>query len=348
MGIFYKDCPHCATTHAASTDTCACGYMFNGKKLEEPHQVPEIVAQEEKLYAAYLAARLEQAAKEAEQAEIAVHTSHRSPLSIAQAEKATKALALAQANYDAQTAKTAEAIKMAEIAKTTLAIKHKSIDAERIQRQAEQAQHEAEKIKRIEEEQIQAENIRRAEEAKVQAEQSRQAEAARIQAENMRKAEQAKLHSEQLHQANQARRMAEKIKRTEEACVLTEQARRTEATRLEADKAKQAEHAAARTYLAAQTAKAEQALKTIQAGKINEQALAQGGGFKAAQAARAERIMLGPKECPNCTGMVAHNDNQCGCGYTFGLGENELPGLSLSPVEKNELFSFILNPLNPQ
>ena len=65
MGIFYKDCPHCATTHAAATDLCGCGYVFSGEKLGEPDLAPELVAQEEKLYEAYLAARLEQAILEA-------------------------------------------------------------------------------------------------------------------------------------------------------------------------------------------------------------------------------------------------------------------------------------------
>ena len=57
LGIFYKDCPHCATTHTAAADLCGCGYVFSGEKLDEPDLAPELAAQEEKLYEAYLAAR---------------------------------------------------------------------------------------------------------------------------------------------------------------------------------------------------------------------------------------------------------------------------------------------------
>ncbi len=416
MGIFYKDCPHCATTHAASTDMCGCGYLFNGEKLEEPHQVPALVAQEEKLYEAYLAARLEQAVVEAQQAQISARTGPKTPQSIAQAEEAVKetvkALAQAKVDFDTQTAKTAEAVKMAEIATTTLAIKQRSTgktvcavssasalpiqkthhsvaplekaekrahtpvkgkskkshatdphrlqakQADRARRQAEQARNEAEKVKRIEEERTEADATRKAEESKIQAEHLRQAERAReaekvkraeearVQTENTRKTEHAKLQVQQLRQAERARGAAEKIKRAEAAQILAEQARQTEEARMRAAKVKETEHAAARAYLTAQTAKAEQVLKTAQASKIREQALAQ-GGFKAAQAARAAQIMLSPKECPNCTGAVPHHRNQCGCGYTFTAGENELPGLSLSPTETKELFSSISNKSNP-
>ena len=414
MGIFYKDCPHCATTHAASTDMCGCGYAFNGEKLEEPHRVPGLVAQEEKLYEAYLAARLEQAVAEAQQAQIAIHTGYQTPQNIARAEETVKTLAQVKADFEAQAKKTAEAVKMAEIAKTTLAIKHRSAgktvravssvstlparkthhsaaplekagkrahtstkvrpkkpnttDPRRLQtkqveraraqagyvRQTEQARSEAEKVKRAEEERVRIENTRKIEQAKIQAEQLRQAERARdaeklkrtedarIQAEDARKLEQAKIQTEQLRLAEHARSTAEKIKRAEEAQILAKQARQAEEARIQADKVKQAEYAAARAYLSAQTAKAEQALKTAQADKIREQTLAQGGAFKAAQAAKAAQIMLNnAKECPNCTGMVPHHRNQCGCGYTFTSGENELPGLPLSPMETKELFSLI-------
>ncbi len=61
MGIFFKDCPQCTATHAATANECGCGYSFDPERLETPEARLELAAQEERLYEAYLAARLVQA-----------------------------------------------------------------------------------------------------------------------------------------------------------------------------------------------------------------------------------------------------------------------------------------------
>jgi hypothetical protein len=61
MGIFFKDCPQCTATHAATANECGCGYSFDPERLETPEARLELAAQEERLYEAYLAARLIQA-----------------------------------------------------------------------------------------------------------------------------------------------------------------------------------------------------------------------------------------------------------------------------------------------
>lgn len=61
MGIFFKDCPQCTATHAATSNQCGCGYSFDPERLESPEARLELAAQEERLYEAYLAARLVQA-----------------------------------------------------------------------------------------------------------------------------------------------------------------------------------------------------------------------------------------------------------------------------------------------
>lgn len=61
MGIFFKDCPQCTTTHAATANQCGCGYSFDPERLESPEARLELAAQEERLYEAYLTARVVQA-----------------------------------------------------------------------------------------------------------------------------------------------------------------------------------------------------------------------------------------------------------------------------------------------
>jgi hypothetical protein len=61
MGIFYKDCPQCASIHAATTVQCGCGYHFDPERVESDDARLELAVHEEQLYEAYLDARLSQA-----------------------------------------------------------------------------------------------------------------------------------------------------------------------------------------------------------------------------------------------------------------------------------------------
>lgn len=61
MGIFYKDCPQCASTHAATAAQCGCGYHFDPDLVESDDARLELAVHEEQLYEAYLDARLSQA-----------------------------------------------------------------------------------------------------------------------------------------------------------------------------------------------------------------------------------------------------------------------------------------------
>lgn len=61
MGIFYKDCPQCASTHAATAAQCGCGYHFDPDLVESDDARLDLAVHEEQLYEAYLDARLSQA-----------------------------------------------------------------------------------------------------------------------------------------------------------------------------------------------------------------------------------------------------------------------------------------------
>ncbi len=53
-------------------------------------------------------------------------------------------------------------------------------------------------------------------------------------------------------------------------------------------------------------------------------------GFRAEQAARAEKALAADcKECPNCTASVANTTSRCGCGFVFVTHNSDLPSLTL-------------------
>ncbi len=66
--IFLKDCPECAATIPAEALRCSCGYRFDSGRADTTVDGLELIAQEERLYRDYLAARVQQAAKELEHA----------------------------------------------------------------------------------------------------------------------------------------------------------------------------------------------------------------------------------------------------------------------------------------
>jgi hypothetical protein len=107
---------------------CGCGYVFHGEMLEEPDLAPELAAQEEKLYLAYLTARLEQSISDAENAKADANAD---PANSHKAERVLEMAAMveaARADLAAQTAKTNEAVRMAEIAKKQRSIKVRATD----------------------------------------------------------------------------------------------------------------------------------------------------------------------------------------------------------------------------
>jgi Uncharacterised protein family UPF0547 len=65
LSIFSKTCPECAAVNPAGATNCACGYSFDVDGTNGSRNTLELVAQEERLYLDYLAARVKQAAEAA-------------------------------------------------------------------------------------------------------------------------------------------------------------------------------------------------------------------------------------------------------------------------------------------
>jgi hypothetical protein len=72
LAIQHTDCPRCAATVATYITRCGCGFSFEGIEDTEPTQRLEALAEEERLYEDYLAARASQAIAEATEAERAM------------------------------------------------------------------------------------------------------------------------------------------------------------------------------------------------------------------------------------------------------------------------------------
>ncbi len=119
MSIFYKDCPQCTATHAANAIRCGCGYFFVPENEAGPELSPELRAQEEKLYEAYLAARRNQTAEALTAARVAAA---RVPGNAQAAEllaEAEAALNAAETELDTQKKKNSEARRLVEAAEAT-------------------------------------------------------------------------------------------------------------------------------------------------------------------------------------------------------------------------------------
>ena len=102
---------------------CGCGYVFHGDMLQEPDLAPELAAQDEKLYQAYLAARLEQCISDAENAKADAKADPGNTHKTERVRETTAMVDAARADLKAQTVKTANAVRLAEVAKTQRSIK---------------------------------------------------------------------------------------------------------------------------------------------------------------------------------------------------------------------------------
>jgi hypothetical protein len=281
---------------------CGCGYSFNEGELSFSKLSDEMLAEEEALYEEYLAARAEQAGKEAVVAKKI--TNGTSPLGQNHVEVDEKELnaKIAQAQLESQSDRVAAANKKAADAK-----------AKRKQKALAEAKRKAEKAKRRAKAKEKAKAAAMAQaKKKVDADikSSAKAEAkakARARADSARKAFKA------------ARKIKDKIQ--EKASTLF-QAR-------QAEKAKQLmQKKRVRKVVLKPIAKKEIPVEKVSVTAVQYQTTPEPSTFRATQAARAEKIK-NTKECPNCTAELSKKAESCKCGYTFESGASQMPSLSL-------------------
>ncbi len=102
VSIFTKDCPVCTAHHSLNAVRCRCGYCFEPNKLDGVTQELEVIAQEEKLFRDYLAARADQAEQAWRAAKAAAAID---PTRAAQVKSAEQAMLTARVELEAQNEK---------------------------------------------------------------------------------------------------------------------------------------------------------------------------------------------------------------------------------------------------
>ena len=367
MSIFYKDCPQCAATHAASAVRCSCGHFFVLESEAGPELSPELRAQEEKLYEAYLAARRDQTARAVETARAEASRAPGSAQAIRLLAEAEAALKAAQAELDIQMEKSAESRRLVEAARAAAVEPQTAMEtgidpspnkpAARSAKVRARSAHET--AARADKNEVAAAThaapapagIRAKTEkrAQVKAQKTARAALARTRAEELARSE-ADSRARQRAQNEEALRLAQaESERSAQAADVPAKAQRAAhenrgtPVQTQPEVAPLARHEMAeQAFRAAQAAKADHALVTA---KAEQRAASAGVGaaFRAAQSARAAQIVAtvraaDTKECPSCTASVALLAKACRCGFTFPAGSTELPVLTLSAVELAELF----------
>ncbi|GMQ92520.1 MAG: hypothetical protein BMS9Abin11_1853 [Gammaproteobacteria bacterium] len=290
------------------TSHCGCGYSFSEGEFSFSKLSDEMLAEEEALYEEYLAARAEQAGKEATEAKKI--TNNTDPLNhnhIKVDEKELNAK-IAQAQLKSQTDRVAKANKKAAEAKA----RRKQKTLAEVKKKAERAKIRA-KIKAEAKAQAKAQAMDQARK-KVDAAIKAGAKAkAKTQADSAR------------HALEAARKIKDKLHEKASALFRAKQARK-----------------AGQLMQKKRVRKVE--LKPITKKEITitkppattvQHKTTEPGAFRATQAARAEKIK-NTIECPNCTAQLSKKAKGCKCGYTFESGASLMPSLSLDTSDAHD------------
>ncbi len=276
---------------------CGCGYSFSVGELSFSKLSDEMLAEEEALYEEYLAARAEQAGKEATEAKKIINNTD--PLNHNHAKVNEKELnaKIAQAQLKSQTDRVAKANKKAADAKA----RRKQKTLAEVKKKAERAKIRA-KIKA---------------EAKAQAmDQARKKVDAAIKASAKTKA---KTQADSAHNALEtARKIKDKLHEKASALFRAKQARKAG----QLMQKKRVRKVELKPITKKEIAITKPPATTVQ-HKTTEP-----GAFRATQAARAEKIK-NTIECPNCTAQLSKKAKGCKCGYMFESGASLMPSLSL-------------------
>lgn len=277
---------------------CGCGYSFNEGELSFSKLSDEMLAEEEALYEEYLAARAEQAGKEAASAKRisgSVHTLRQNHTEVDEKELNVK---IAQAQLQSQSDRVAAANKKAADAK-----------ARRKRKALAEAKRKAEKAKRRAKakEKAKAAVMSRAKE-KVDADIK---SSAKVKAKARIDAARAAFKA--------ARKVKEKIQEKASTLFQAKQAEKAEQIM---------QKKRIRKVVLKPITEKDISFEDAPVSMSQPRTAPEPSTFRATQAARAEKIK-NTKECPNCTAQLSQQAKDCKCGYTFEAGASLMPSLSL-------------------
>ena len=112
--IYQKTCPECAATVPTDAERCECGYLFEPVHADATRSTEEQAAQDEKLFEDYLVARVEQAVKVMQVAQVELAKSPGDFDKAMEVMRKLQKVRATRAAREAQAVKTAEARKALE------------------------------------------------------------------------------------------------------------------------------------------------------------------------------------------------------------------------------------------
>jgi len=348
VSIFRKDCPRCGEANTATANTCACGFIFDADA--DSYEAVELVSQEQELYEAYLAARLEQARRAAELAIESLAADPADEVKAAEADRANQELEQINNEYESQLGALSNARQDAERAR-------RQAEAER-SRQAARAAERAHQLA-VEKKKAEALQLKRAALAERSPMTTRQvAEQVVADFEKLEPIAPMKPVSHEISRARtgrtrfqateaiRARRAAQALIAQKAAAVSNRKISHFEMPQQlkkeVSEKAEQVVQHARRSleYITDNLTAAAQALGStgVQEHRQHQFRVAQQDRLAASSHARPGSDY---QECPNCTALVARSSAACQCGHSFASGSTDMPGLSLSADEAAKLSELI-------
>lgn len=332
----------------ASANTCGCGFIFDADAGS--FEAVELVSQEQELYEAYLAARLDQARRAAELAIESLAADPLDEVKVAAADRANQELEQLNTEYESQ-------LGTLDTARQ---------EAERARRQAEAGQKH-----RLAQAEEAASNLAKEITETGALQRTRPGTSARPALTTRQVAQQAVADFEKLEPVTSPGTVNREITRV--------RAGRTRFNATEAIRARRAAQALIAQKAAAASSRrttqfemppqlkkevSEKAEEIVQNARQSLQhitdnlaaaAQALGGSgteilnqhqFRAAQQDRLAtdnrpQPANNPAECPNCTAQIDRAASVCGCGHPLVSGGSDLPGLSLGPDDAAKLSEFI-------
>ncbi len=352
MSIFTKDCPHCGETSSASTNSCQCGYIFEA--VTDSLEAVEQVSQEEEVYEAYLAARLDQARIAAEKAIELLTQDPMDKAKAAEADQANSQLSEINAEYENQLEALDQAQEEAESAKALAEAEQARLNAE-AQLKAAKYEEQVRKTRELEAKRVEME-MKKTAHLIPQTAQADQVSVPRplapprivslsskavstalamqrpIQPLSPQRAVTRARSGQTRYDATAAvrsRRAAQDlITQRAEACANKRSgqanmpAKLREATRQQAEQiVVDARHSTAN--ISGDLAAAAKALDS-RMSHLNSGALS--------------KPSASSQECPNCTAQLAGTAKQCSCGYRLSEGSESMPELSLKADDLRGIF----------
>jgi hypothetical protein len=295
LSTLTKDCPRCGETTSSKANSCRCGHIFEADI--DSTDFMEMASQEEEVYEAYLAARLDQARLAAERAIKVLAQDPSDKQNIARADRANRALEQINNEYAKQLAVVEQAQALAHKAKSSARKPHSRQRQTSAEPRA-RTQFSPPKIVSLSSKSVSAQRAREIRQSPPPAP-AQDASAAIL----------ARRAAQQLI----AQRAEALASRRPGQTTMSEKMR--ESTRDQAEKAvKESRRSSSR--ISGDLAAAVEALDS----NTNPKTMS--------------RTVM---ECPNCTTRLPVTAKQCNCGYRFNAGAESMPGLSLDIDDLQDL-----------